>query len=128
MSERAYSPQVPAKRPGGKPSRKPRYRVLVHKRFLDRWIELPTRVGMESAQQFFDHVADTPGVPPRVNSTTYLRGKAGRPREPGFSRTIHYEISGAGRIDYQFSDAYRTTPDGDEHAVVFILTIDLSSH
>ena len=28
---------------------------------------------------------------------------------PGFSRTVHYEISGAGRIDYQFNDAYRGT-------------------
>jgi alkylation response protein AidB-like acyl-CoA dehydrogenase len=27
-----------------------------------------------------------------------LRGKAGEPMGPGFSRTIHYEISGAGRI------------------------------
>lgn len=107
---------------------RPRYRVLVHKKFLDRWAELPDRVGLESAQQFYDHVAQTPGVRPQVNSTTVLRGKAGRPRAPGFSKTIHYEISGAGRIDYQYCDAYRTSADGDEHAVVFILTIDLSSH
>lgn len=85
-------------------------------------------MGLESAQQFYDHVAQSPGIPPEVNTTTVLRGKAGRPREEGFSRTIHYEISGAGRIDYQYCDSYRTSVEGDVHAVVFILTIDLSSH
>jgi hypothetical protein len=45
----------------------------------------------------------------------------------GFSRTIHYEISGAGRIDYQFNDVYLGTR-GDPHPVVFIRVINLSSH
>jgi hypothetical protein len=46
---------------------------------------------------------------------------------PGFSRTIHYEISGAGRIDYQFNDNYLGVR-GDPHPVVFIRAINLSSH
>jgi len=39
-----------------------------------------------------------------------------------------YEISGAGRIDYQFNDAYTGGTVGDPHPVVFILSINLSSH
>ncbi len=57
-----------------------------------------------------------------------LAGRAGRPGEAGFSRTFHYEISGAGRINYQFNDAYTGGARGDPHPVVRILTIDLSSH
>lgn len=124
----AYSPYEPAARAGGRPDPKPLYRVLVHRQFHGLWDALPARVGLVSAQQFYDHVAHTPGVPPKVNSTTILRGKAGSPKFDGASRTIHYEISGAGRIDYQYVDDYRVSPDGDPHRVVFILTIDLSSH
>ncbi len=79
-------------------------------------------------QQFYDHVAHTPGTPPLVNSAVILRGKAGEPKFPGASRTIHYEISGAGRIDYQFVNEFRVADVGDPHPVVLILTIDLSSH
>jgi hypothetical protein len=68
----------------------------VHRKFEALWDELPSRVGLEAAQQFYDHVAWTPGEPPAVGTTTVLKGKAGRPKEPGFSRRIHYEISGAG--------------------------------
>jgi hypothetical protein len=89
---------------------------------------LPERVGLESAQQFYDYVANTPGRPPAVGRTTVLAGRAGQPTGEGFSRTIHYEISGAGRIDFQFNDVYRGGAQGDPHPVVRILTIDLSSH
>ncbi|MGH9379809.1 MAG: hypothetical protein ACRD2Z_04250 [Thermoanaerobaculia bacterium] len=47
---------------------------------------------------------------------------------PGFSRAIHYEISGAGRLDYQYHDAYTGGGQGDPHRVVFIRAINLSSH
>lgn len=124
----AYSPFEPASRPGGRPEPKPTYRVLVHRRFRDLWDALPLRVGLESAQQFYDHVAHTPGTPPRINSATVLRGKAGKPKFDGGSRTIHYEISGAGRIDYQYVDSFTGGHAGDAHRVVFILTIDLGSH
>jgi hypothetical protein len=102
-------------------------RVLVHRKFAEMWSSLPDRVGLAAAQQFYDHVANTPGQPAAVNRTGVLRGKAGEPMAPGFSHTIHYEISGAGWIDYQFNDAYRGTR-GDPHPVVFIRAINLSSH
>ena len=104
------------------------YRVLVHRQYAQLWTELSQRVGIDSARQFYDHVAYTPGTPSPINRTTILAGKAGRPWAEGFSRTIHYEISGAGRINYQYNDAYTDGARGDAHRVVFILTIDLTSH
>lgn len=89
---------------------------------------MPDLVGLENAQQFWDHVAVRPGEPPDVGSSTILRGKAGLPWKPGFSKTVHYEITGAGRIDYQFCNEYETTSEGDKHRVVMILTITLGSH
>jgi hypothetical protein len=101
--------------------------VLVHRKQRDLWNGLADVVGVESAQLFWDHVAQTPGRAPRVGSSNILKGKAGEPKAEGFSRTIHYEISGAGRINYQFNDAY-IGRHGDPHSVVWILTIDHSSH
>lgn len=101
--------------------------MLVHRRYAELWDQLPSRVGLQSAQQFFDHVANTPGQFPSVGTATVLRGSLGRPIAEGFSRTIHYEISGAGRIDYQFNDSYAGAR-GDPHPVVFILRITLGSH
>jgi hypothetical protein len=124
----AYRPFVPTRRPGGQPEQRPTYRVLVHRQFEAAWTQLPERVGIESVRQFWDHVAFSPGIIPAIGTSTILRGKAGAPKAPGFSRTIHYEITGAGRINYQYCNAYRTHPAGDAHAVVFILTIDLDSH
>src|SRR3712207_3212520 len=106
MAPSSYSPFGPARRPGGRPTAKPRYRVLVHRHYLELWGQLAERVGLQSAQQFYDHVSATPGQPPSVGSSTILRGRRGEPQGPGFSRTVHYEISGAGRINYQFHDAY----------------------
>ncbi len=128
MSHSAYQPFAPARRPGGRPVQRPRYRVLVHRQYLDLWSQLPERVGLANAQQFYDHVASTPGQPLHVGRATVLAGKAGRPLAEGFSRTIHYEITGAGRIDFQYNDAYVGGDRGDPHPVVFIRTIDLSSH
>lgn len=124
----AYQPFVPARRPSGRPSAQPRYRVLVHRQYVGLWNQITERVGIEAARQFWDHVANTPGIFPSVGASSVLRGKAGQPKGPGFSHTIHYEISGAGRINYQFCNEYRTHPDGDPHPVVFILTIQLGSH
>lgn len=124
----AYSPFQPAARPGSKPPAKPTYRVLVHRKFLGLWEQLPGRVGLESAQQFYDPVANTPGAAPAVNSSTILKGKAGKPKFEGASRTVHYEISGAGRLDYQFVNDDVDGAHGDPHPVVFILSIDLGSH
>lgn len=127
MASSSYRPYRPARRPGNRPRARPRYRVLVHRQFVGIWDQLPDRVGLEAAQQFYDHAANTPGQTPTVGSTTILRGSLGRPIGEGFSRTIHYEISGAGRIDFQYHDAYVGTK-GDPHPVVFILRIGLGSH
>jgi hypothetical protein len=40
----------------------------------------------------------------------------------------HYEITGPGRIDFQYADATTEVDEGDAHAVVKILSIDLGSH
>ncbi len=102
--------------------------MLIHRAFTEDWSVLPKHVGLESAQQFYGHVASTPGRPPAINRTTVLRGRAGRPVVPGCSRTIHYGISGAGRIDYPYADEFRGGRDGDPHPVVLVLTIRLGSH
>jgi len=124
----AYQPFEPARRPGGKPAEAPVFRVLVHRRHAGRYAELVQRVGLESAQQLWDHLAHAPGAPPLVNRSCVLRGKAGRPKEDGFSRTVHYEISGAARVDYQYNGAYAGGSDGDPHPVVWILAITFTSH
>jgi hypothetical protein len=100
----------------------------VHRQFLKLWNDLPERAGLENAQQFWDHVAQTPGAPPRVGTSSVMKGKYGAPKWPGYSRTIHYEITGAGRIDYQFSQQTAEGARGDPHGVVKILSIDLGSH
>jgi hypothetical protein len=128
VSKSAYQPYVPARRPGGKPDTKPRYRVLVHRKFAEMWTSLPDRVGLAAARQCYGHVANSPGQPAAINRTGVLRGRPGEPIGPGWSRTIHYEISGAGRIDYQYHDAFTGGAHGDEHRVVFIKAINLSSH
>jgi hypothetical protein len=124
----AYNPLQPARRPGGSPDLAPTYRVLVHRRYGQQYSELSHRVGVQQAQQFWDHVASTPGSPSPIASTTVLKGEAGRPKGPGWSRTIHYEVSSSARIDYQYCDEYRRTPTGDPHKVVAILTISFGSH
>lgn len=127
-TSRAYQPFEPARRPGGRPDQAPRYRVLVHGRFQRHYEQLVDRVGLQQARQFWDHVAMNPGSRSAIASTCYLRGKAGRPQGPGWSRTIHYELTGSARIDYQFHDAYCTEAGGDPHPVVAILTVSYSSH
>jgi hypothetical protein len=124
----AYRPYVAARRPGGRPPVKPLFRVLVHRQFLDIWNELPTRVGVANAQQFWDHVAMTPGQPPKVGTSSIMKGKHAAPKWPGYSKTIHYEITGAGRGDYQFNPSAAEGVRGDPHGVVKVLTIDLGSH
>jgi hypothetical protein len=128
MAESSYRPYQPARRPGRKPNESPNYRIVVHHRFKPHYDELVTRVGLQQAQQFWDHVASTPGQTSAIAQTSFLKGKAGRPQAPGWSRTIHYEVTGSARIDYQYNDEYRTKPAGDAHRVVAILTVNYSSH
>ena len=123
-----YEPMEPARRPGGKPDEKSVYRVLIHRRYADAWSQIVERVGLQQAQQFWDHVSHSPGVKTALADTCFLRGKAGRPQKEGFSKTIHYELSSMARINYQYCNSYKTSPDSDPHPVVFILTVDYSSH
>jgi hypothetical protein len=83
---------------------------------------------MATAQQFWDHVALTPGQPPKVGTSSIMKGKHNAPKWPGCSRTVHYEISGAGRIDCQFNPSATEGVRGDSHGVVKIMSIDLGSH
>lgn len=124
----AYQPFEPARRPESKPSQKPAYRVLVHRKFANRWDEIVERVGLQQAQQFWDHVSLTPGSTSGLASITILKGKAGRPQGPGWSRTHHYELTGSARIDYEYHNEYRVGGQGDPHRVVAILTISFGSH
>lgn len=101
--------------------------MLVHRQFAHLWDQLPDRVGLAAAQQFYDHVANSPGRIPPVGTATILKGSLGAPISEGFSRTVHYEISGAGRIDFQYNDAY-VGKQGDPHPIIFILRIGLGSH
>lgn len=128
MARSAYQPFAPARRPGGKPGARPSYRVLVHRKFQSHWAEMSIRVGEQAAQEFWDHVATSPGEQPPTSSTRILRGAAGDPRGPGWSRTVHYELSSKARVNFQFHNAYKTKADGDPHMVVAILTIDYTSH
>jgi hypothetical protein len=124
----AYEPLQPARRPETSPGQAPTYRVLVHRKYTQHYSELPDRVGVQQAQQLWDHLASNPGRPSPIASTTVLKGEAGRPKGPGWSRTIHYEVSSSARVDYQYCDEYRTSPTGDPHKVVAILTISFGSH
>ncbi|MDE3075295.1 MAG: hypothetical protein KGJ86_07690 [Chloroflexota bacterium] len=94
---------------------------------MELWNDLGRRVGLAAAQQFYDYVSDSPGRPAEVGRTGLLRGSAGTPIGPGFSRTVHYEITGAGRIDFQFHDAF-VGSKGDPHPIVVILRISFGSH
>ena len=128
MAKGAYSPFVPARRPGGKPDQSPIFRVLVHRQFLDHYQRMEEAVGLKQAQEFWDHVAMTPDAWPAAASSCILRGKAGLPRGVGWSRTIHYELSSMARANYQYHREYKTSPDGDPHPVVVVMAIDLTSH
>ncbi|HWE88726.1 MAG TPA: hypothetical protein VG317_04605 [Pseudonocardiaceae bacterium] len=127
-ADSAYQPYQPARRPGGRPDAAPTYRVLVHRQYRRHWEQLVTRVGLQQAQELWDHLAQTPGKPPMTANSCILRGRAGRPKGPGWSRTVHFEVSSMARIDYQHHDEYTTNADGDPHPVVAILTINFSSH
>lgn len=70
----------------------------------------------------------TPGQPPKVGTSSVMKGKYAAPKWPGYSKTIHYEITGAGRIDYQWNANATGGAQGDAHGVVRILTIELGSH
>jgi hypothetical protein len=71
--------------------------MLVHRQYAAVWENLADRVGLESAQQFYDHITQSPDQHRKVGSSGLLRG------------------------------THQTSPDGDEHRVVRILVINLGS-
>ena len=123
----AYRPFVSARAPKGRPVAAPAWRLLVHRQYAGAWQDLADRAGLENAQQFYDHITQTPDQHPKVGTSGMLRGNHNKGKN-GWSRRVHYEITGAGRIDYEYHATYKTSVDGDEHAVVRILVINLSSH
>lgn len=124
----AYQPLRPARRPGGRPESKPQYRVLVHRKFFRHWERLVDQVGIQQAQQLWDHLAESANQVPSTANSCLLRGKAGRPQGEGWSRTVHYEVSSKARVDYQYHNAFATAPGQEPHPIVAILTINFSSH
>jgi hypothetical protein len=125
----AYKPYTNTRRPGGKPDYEPKYRVLVHRKHQSRWDELAVRIGLDQAQRFYDHVAQHPGEAPEGIKVNILKGKAGKPEELGFSRTVHWRVHGsAARLDYQYNENYAGGRDGDPHGVVRVIAISYSSH
>src|SRR4051794_23948492 len=97
MPGSAYDPLRPAKRPGSSPAVAPKYRILVDRRYADLYSRMADAVGIQQAQRFWDHVAATPNEWPRPGNSCILRGTAGLPQGPGWSRTIHYELSSMAR-------------------------------
>ena len=95
---------------------------------MDEWNALVERAGATNAREFWDHVTERPGEPPKVGTATVMKGGHNKGKWPGYSKTIHYEISGAGRIDYQYNSASTEGERGDQHGVVKILAIDFDSH
>jgi hypothetical protein len=77
-----YDPMAPARRPGRRPDSKPKYRVLVHKRFRNHYDQLVTMVGLQQAQHFWDHVSANPGAPCPVASTRPSKVRLASPKDP----------------------------------------------
>jgi hypothetical protein len=102
--------------------------VLIHKRYKRHYDQLVEKVGLQQAQQFWDHLASAPGEPSPIASISILRGKAGRSAGGDWSRVHHYELTSKARADYRYNDKFKTGSDGDPHRVVEIVTINYSSH
>lgn len=124
---RAYDPNVTVASPGGKPDRKPRFRVLIPQTLWSTWAKAVEQAPKKNTQRLWDHLAYRPDQPPLVGTVTAMKGghMAGK---DGWSRVYHYELTGAGRVDYQFHPKYVGGAVGDEHAVVRIINITMSSH
>jgi hypothetical protein len=123
----SYRPFVSARRPGGPPAGKPKWRVIVHRKHLQLWNDLVDRCGLQAAQQCWDQLAFNADRPSPFGNITMMKGKL-RHGKDGWSGVHHYEITGAGRVDFQHHANFSGGAIGDEHAVVRIISIDLGSH
>jgi hypothetical protein len=95
----SYRPFVSARRPGGPPAGKPKWRVIVHRKHLQLWNDLVDRCGLQAAQQCWDHLAFNADRPSPFGNITMMKGKL-RHGKDGWSGVHHYEITGAGRVDF----------------------------
>lgn len=131
MSDRpapgAYAPLVTTGRPGGKPDEQPRFRPLIHKKDWAAWRAMVETVGLQSAQRLWDHLAFNADRKPQVGRVTIMKGRHMRGRD-GWSDVHHYEVSGAGRVDFQYHKSYEGGDENLPHAVVRIIRISMSSH
>lgn len=123
----AYDPFITIASPGGKPATKPRFRILMSKNLWKAWENAIGQAGPQNVQQLWNHLAYRPDRPPLLGSVTRLKGGHLKGKH-GWSDVHHYEITGAGRIDYQFDPQYTGGTKGDPHGVVKIIRIDMSSH
>lgn len=119
----AHRPFVPARSPGGKPTIEPKWRVVVHHKFLKRWEELVGRVGLTGAQQLWDYLTTQPGEPGPYRCVSKMRGTG-----KGKPTVWHYEVSGAGRVDFRVELHHEAKSGMGAHPTVFIIGINFGSH
>lgn len=123
----SYRPFVAARHPLGKAPEKPLWRILVHKKHVDLWNRIAEVCGDSNAGELWLHLAMQPDQAPRLGTVTPMKGKHNGATSDGKSRVYHYEVSGAGRVDYRFCKDWKASK-GDKHPVVWIVSIDLASH
>ena len=124
---RAYDPYITIASPGGKPVTKPRFRVLLSKSLWKQWENFVALAGDQNIQQLCNHLAYRPDQLPLLGSVTRLKGGHMRGKE-GWSDVHHHEVTGAGRINYQFHPDYEGGAKSEKHAIVKVTSIDMSSH
>lgn len=124
---KSYRPFVAARRPRSKAEVKPEWRILVHRKHVKTWNNIPDVCGESNAGELWLHLATQPDKPPRLGTVTPMKGRQYGETDEGLSRVYHYELSGAGRVDYRYCRTF-VSEKGDEHAIVQIISIDLTSH
>lgn len=100
---------------------------MVHQKYQDKWDALTERVGLQSAQRAWDHLATQPDLPPPIGHCQKLRGMEKYAKD-GWSSLYHYEVSSMARVDFQFNPGHRADPEKEPCQVVRIVRIGLSSH
>lgn len=123
----AYDPLVSVESPGGKPEKKPRFRVLINKSHWRAWERMIQAVGAQSAQRLWNHLAHSADQPPLVGQVTRMKGGHMK-ATGGWSAVHHYEVSGAGRVDFRYHHSFTGGATGEPHGVVQVIRVDLSSH
>lgn len=96
---------------------------MVHRQLAERWDELVPRAGVASAHQLWEYLTTQPDRPSPYGCVSPWRGQ-----KKGQTQTWHYEVSGAGRVDFQIDAAHVATPGRPPHPTVFIVGISYSSH